>query len=83
MSETRETCETCRFWDKREPGHTYADCHRQPPQFSFNVMVRRDRYGKDQDEITVARFPNGSWPNVAHDDWCGEHSPAKQEDARE
>lgn len=70
-------CETCKWWLKREPGHTYADCRRLPPQFNLAVNVRRDRYGDKQDEITVTRFPNAQWPNTAHDDFCGEYTAAQ------
>ena len=31
MSETRETCETCRFWDAVESVNGTADCRRYPP----------------------------------------------------
>ena len=67
-----QKCENCVFWRKLEPQHVYADCRRYPPQFSFSVDVRRDGYGRDVDKITVSRFPNGQWPNVHQDDWCGE-----------
>ncbi|WP_158810278.1 hypothetical protein [Beijerinckia sp. L45] len=68
------TCSSGKFWHRAEPEHTYADCRRQPPQFSLAVNIRRDRFGDKQDEITVSRFPNAQWPNTAHDDWCGEYA---------
>lgn len=72
-----QKCETCKWWDRKAPGHTYADCHRMPPQFSFSVDVReRDNYGREKTTLQVTRFPNGQWPNTAHDDFCGEHQPS-------
>lgn len=68
-----ETCATCRFWRKIEPHHSYADCRRLPPAFDFSVLVRRDGYGADRDQITVSRFPHARWPNTAETDWCGEY----------
>jgi hypothetical protein len=26
------TCETCRFWERAEPGRDHGDCYRYPPQ---------------------------------------------------
>lgn len=75
-------CSTCKWWNKTEPGHTYADCRRQPPQFNFNVNVKRSRYGDNQDEITVSRFPNAQWPNTNENDWCGEYAPSDAEARR-
>lgn len=65
-------CAECRFWHKHEPAHVYADCRRLPPQFDLSINVRRDRYGGEQDEIVVSRFPNARWPNTHEADWCGE-----------
>ena len=75
--ESDRKCATCRFWLQQQPKQTYADCRRQPPQFNFTVELRRDGYGSDRDRITVSRFPQGQWPNVAHDDWCGEYAPIR------
>lgn len=65
-------CENCRFWDREQSGHTYADCRRQPPQFDLSVHVRRDGYDPVRDTVTVSRFPHARWPNTSKDDWCGE-----------
>lgn len=80
---SKPTCQTCCYWRRLEPLHNYADCRRQPPQFNLTVDIRRDRYSRDQDQITVSRFPQAAWPNTAYDDWCGEYRPAKQEETRD
>ena len=66
------TCETCRFWDKREPQFIYGDCRRQPPQSRLNVDIKPATFG-DAMNVTVTRFPHADWPNTHQGDWCGEH----------
>lgn len=77
MSET--TCETCRWWDRRDPSHTYADCRRLPPRNTLSVSGREIGGGRVQ--VTLDTHANASWPNTAANDWCGEHAP--QEAARD
>lgn len=67
----RRTCSSCRWWDKKHPSHTYADCRRLPPRNTLSVSGR-DVGGRAQ--ITLDVHSHASWPNTADDDWCGEHS---------
>lgn len=69
-----ETCQTCRFWNKLEPGHTYADCRRLPPGKQFYVNARQPV--RDRVEVTMQSYAAAEWPNTAHTDWCGEYQPA-------
>lgn len=65
------TCESCRFWDLREPHHTYGDCRRLPPRNTLSV------YGTDlgggRIKVEMTSHVAASWPNTASADWCGEH----------
>ena len=69
-------CETCPYWEKTDPGHVYADCRAVPPMHTLMVNISRDHYSARDDKISVNRFPNASWPNTGHDDWCGLHPDA-------
>lgn len=55
-----ETCETCRWWDKR------THCRRFPPQLALWPSG-------NQQPIIYDVFP--SWPATLPTDWCGEHQP--------
>lgn len=66
-------CETCRWWDRLVPEHTYADCRRLPPLNTLSVSGRELGGGRVQ--VTLDTHRAASWPNTAHDDWCGEHRP--------
>lgn len=68
------TCETCRWWDKSEPHHTFASCRRWPPRASLGVTVQERGYGGKPD-VSIYTRPEAEWPNTAHNDWCGEHQP--------
>lgn len=71
-----DTCATCRFFLKHEPGHIYGDCHRLPPQFSFYANIYEpDSYGSSKRRIDITRERGGVWPNISQDDWCGEYAP--------
>lgn len=69
-------CETCRWWDRKEPTHTYADCRRLPPRNTLGVSARD--LGSHRVEITLHATAQASWPNTAHDDWCGEHETREE-----
>ena len=71
MSETRETCETCRFWDAVESVNGTADCRRYPPSPGAWVPT-----GEGAMSWAAATRPM-TWLS----DWCGEHSPAEPKDA--
>jgi len=70
---TDQSCSTCRWWDKKEPGHTYADCHRMPPQSRLSVDIQREPFG-EQYKVAITRFPHADWPNTHQDNFCGEWS---------
>ena len=68
------TCETCRWWDKKEPHHEYANCRRWPPRQQLNVWVEsRDRH--QNPNVSITTRPDPCWPNTNEADWCGEHQP--------
>ncbi len=63
MSERRERCETCRFWDsphvdQQEDGL----CRRHAPR----CFPRKE-------ESETLRYPR--WPLTLNDEWCGEWQP--------
>ena len=69
-----ETCETCRFWGMHgEPASgPFAEkpaksCRRFPPRSPWGIIEEQARTFK----IVV----HG---RTFHDDWCGEHAPAKR-----
>lgn len=62
MSETRETCETCRFFLEPEEQSIHGHCNRYPPQHVGWVPIS---------EGTIS-FSQARWPEVWHSDWCGE-----------
>jgi hypothetical protein len=70
---TQERCETCRFFHKAEPQYVYGDCHRMPPQFNFSANFTEEGYGAKRYKVELSRFQNAVWPNVHHDEWCGEY----------
>jgi len=69
------TCATCRFFMKAEQQHIYGDCHRHPPQFTFQAnLYEPNGYGSStRHRITIDRDRGGVWPNVSQDEWCGEY----------
>ena len=77
-----ETCQTCRFFVKQHEGHTYGDCHRMPPQFTFSAHFTEKGYESRRFSVDVTRHASAVWPNVFGEEWCGEHrqhSPAKDD----
>lgn len=66
MSE-RETCETCRWWD-RESNRQSTDglCRKYAPRATV----------LESDE--VEEYP--VWPKTDIRDWCGEHQPREVKD---
>jgi hypothetical protein len=72
-------CAACRFFVLKEAGHTYGDCHRNPPSLEFTANFREeDGYGQRRAfRAEISQFRNGVWPNVALDQWCGEFSPSE------
>ena len=64
------TCKGRRWWDKKDPGHTYADCRRNPPLNTLSAAGREVGGGRVHVEILTHR--HASWPNTHEDDWCGE-----------
>lgn len=73
-----ETCETCRFFHKREPQFIYGDCHRFPPQGEWTANFTEDGYERRRFKVEVSRFQNARFPNLSQDDWCGEYQPRKE-----
>ena len=67
MSETRETCETCRFWD-RKAGNVGA-CKRKSPRIFVFSSAHTD------DIQYQTHWPYTDIIEAA----CGEHAPAKKE----
>lgn len=78
MSERKERCETCRWWDSEGDGAYYRDetdtsdvpgqCSRFPPQF---VAFPQD---EDPKELPRCCHSHIFWqqPITQHHDWCGE-----------
>lgn len=82
----KPSCLSCRFYrphDKEDQGYTtYGQCRRYPPQINTFLMreyakeMREDRPDEDMSTLSVdAAYGTGfnaNFPNVDHDDWCGE-----------
>ena len=68
------TCETCRFWDKQQPQHTYANCRRLPPRAAWGVSAQA-RGSYETPIINIYTRSEPEWPNTNENDWCGEHQP--------
>ena len=73
MSERKELCETCRWWnDWREDLQPFGDCRRFPPQlFHLQRMPAVETPESDLMDSTV-------WPLTECTDFCGEWTPADQ-----
>lgn len=68
MIEQRVRCRTCWFWNAAEPAET-GECRRSAP--SPVVLFPTDAGTPPPDRGPAAVV----WPQVASEDWCGEHEP--------
>lgn len=66
MSERKERCETCRFWDATEG---LNNCRRYPPTFTA-IAIEPGEVENGTLEADLA-----FWPQTGPDDWCGEWQP--------
>src|SRR5579863_6464826 len=57
----KESCENCRYWNKRE-GWEYGQCRKNPP----TVFIVPSDYVPTKTQ----------WPLTNDTDWCGEWKPA-------
>lgn len=66
MSERKERCETCRFWDQEEvEDKFYGVCRRGHP------VIARGSVVQDSPGDPVDAF-DAFWPHTRKFDWCGE-----------
>lgn len=68
MSERKVTCRTCWFWNAVEPAES-GECRRSAPS---PVVLFPSESANPQTERGLATVV---WPQVASEDWCGEHEP--------
>ena len=75
MSETRETCETCKFWSPElskssalKFGPNIGECRHHSPRGPI-------QYHWPKRQTTVA-YAVSAFPPTGADDWCGEYQPA-------
>lgn len=85
MTETKATCETCRFWRRNStPNIMAGHCRRYPPFSPVGWRVYANRWSGVPFEVEIdsAKWLNDAWPNTSADAWCGEHSTREQEQQR-
>jgi len=64
-TESDESCESCRFWQKGE-GTDLGECHRYAPApFPLSVLKLKEMWAK-------APNHDATWPTTADMDWCGD-----------
>jgi len=65
---TKNTCEACRFWDRRKKKAPVTPADEAPePVFTSACRIR-----------PPTKSTNG-WPITREDDWCGEYLPWSEE----
>jgi hypothetical protein len=69
-------CGGCRFFDVNTHTHDSGRCRRHSP-----VRMRVDLLSEKEleDETFIGR-PEGEWPVVMTDDWCGDFEPSRSQE---
>ena len=73
MTETRERCETCRWWGRERAhdyDHPYGTCRRRAPTFGRSKVL--PYHDPDRPSAAGPLISQAQWYWAAFDDWCGE-----------
>lgn len=80
MTERKERCETCRFWEclgRDEGGESHGQCHRNPPVMAPLIEAFHDWFGNPSN--VLYGLQRGMFPITDSIDWCGEWQLGKQQ----